>query len=148
MKRPSVWLDRNLITLHACFALCLTEASFQRELKRMKMPRASWPNFLLTPHANATCHEFETQSGQVSFIVCIEIRRNVTATQVYALLVHEAVHIWQAYCRRIGEEKPSAEFEAYAIQWLSQQLMQSLIDQRKYQRQARRAQTAGKGEKQ
>jgi hypothetical protein len=43
--------------------------------------------------------------------------------QVYALLVHEAVHIWQDVKHRIGEDNPSSEFEAYAIQNISQELM-------------------------
>ena len=38
-------------------------------------------------------------------------------------LVHEAVHIWQAWCDSIGEREPAAEQEAYAIQSISQILM-------------------------
>ena len=40
-----------------------------------------------------------------------------------ALLVHEAVHVWQAFCEDIGEKSPSDEFEAYSIQSISYELM-------------------------
>ena len=41
------------------------------------------------------------------------------------MIVHEAVHIWQAvYARNIGEQKPGwTGVAAYAIQAISQELM-------------------------
>lgn len=42
--------------------------------------------------------------------------------QVYGLLLHEAVHIWQIVKRRMGEREPSVEFEAYSIQAIAQEL--------------------------
>lgn len=38
------------------------------------------------------------------------------------LLIHEATHIWQDIREGIGEEKPSSEFEAYAMQNISAEL--------------------------
>lgn len=38
------------------------------------------------------------------------------------VLVHEAVHIWQAMCEEIREESPSEEFEAYSIQAITRSL--------------------------
>lgn len=43
--------------------------------------------------------------------------------QVYGLLVHEAVHVWQRIMEYIGESKPSDEFMAYGIQAIAQELM-------------------------
>lgn len=40
--------------------------------------------------------------------------------QVYGLLLHEAVHVWQIVKRRMGEREPSVEFEAYSIQAIAQ----------------------------
>ncbi|HEE6574468.1 UNVERIFIED_CONTAM: hypothetical protein KWE62_17950 [Acinetobacter baumannii] len=44
--------------------------------------------------------------------------------QVYGLLLHEAVHIWQIVKRRMGERDPSVEFEAYSIQAIAQDLFE------------------------
>ncbi|MFX6185803.1 hypothetical protein ABTF43_14935 [Acinetobacter baumannii] len=44
--------------------------------------------------------------------------------QVYGLLLHEAVHIWQIVKKRMGESEPSVEFEAYSIQAISQDLFE------------------------
>lgn len=43
--------------------------------------------------------------------------------QVYGLLLHEAVHVWQFVKRRMGERDPSVEFEAYSIQAIAQDLL-------------------------
>ncbi len=42
---------------------------------------------------------------------------------IAALLVHEAVHVWQQYIKDIGEDKPGYEQEAYGIQMISESLM-------------------------
>ena len=44
--------------------------------------------------------------------------------QLAAMLTHEAVHMWQVARERLGEDKPSQEFEAYAIQALTQRLLE------------------------
>ena len=64
-------------------------------------------------------------------MLCIRGHEKHTGIEVACLLVHEAVHIWQRTCEDYGEHRPSAEFEAYAIQNISQQLMQSYREQTK-----------------
>jgi hypothetical protein len=41
------------------------------------------------------------------------------------MLAHEAVHVKQDICDRIGEEKISSEMEAYIVQAVAQNLMDS-----------------------
>lgn len=38
-------------------------------------------------------------------------------------LVHEAVHVWQNACEQVGEDNPSAEFEAYSIEQIAENLI-------------------------
>ncbi len=118
------WCDRTLHQCTYCFGLCTTEAQFHRELRRLKLPREDWPRFLKTTHANATVHFFEArESNGRCAIVCMPLNRERTGIEIAGLLVHEAVHIWQAHCEDIGEQNPASEQEAYAIQHISQQLM-------------------------
>lgn len=46
-----------------------------------------------------------------------------SSIDVAALLVHEAMHVWQAFCEHVGEKSPSDEFEAYSIQSIFHELM-------------------------
>lgn len=45
-----------------------------------------------------------------------------TIIEVFGLLLHESIHIWQKIRERMGERNPSSEFEAYSIQALAQDL--------------------------
>ncbi len=44
--------------------------------------------------------------------------------EVYGLLLHEAVHVWQKVKKLMGEKEPSSEFEAYSIQAIAQDLFE------------------------
>ncbi len=40
-----------------------------------------------------------------------------------SILAHEAVHVWRHIREKIGETDPSSEFEAYAVQSITQFLL-------------------------
>ncbi|MDO7512371.1 hypothetical protein Q5M54_15095 [Acinetobacter baumannii] len=42
--------------------------------------------------------------------------------EIYGLLLHEAVHVWQKVKKLMGEKELSSEFEAYSIQAIAQDL--------------------------
>lgn len=44
--------------------------------------------------------------------------------EIYGLLLHEAVHVWQKVRKLMGEKEPSSEFEAYSIQAIAQDLFE------------------------
>lgn len=120
------WIDRHLVVAPHYIGLCLSEKEFKRELKRLDIAREEWPMFLGSRHANATCHFFDNlKTGKRIALVCMGSTKRVTTVQVHGLLVHEAVHIWQAIRDDIGERYPSSEFEAYSIQSIAQGLMQA-----------------------
>lgn len=122
-KKVTAWCDRGLIISPYYFALCLTEKAFQKELRHLKVPKNRWPEFMGSPSADATTHYFQ-RGDKHSAIVCVKATHKHTAIAVAGILVHEAVHIWQAVKDVIGEQKPSSEFEAYSVQMLSQELFQ------------------------
>ena len=127
MSEISAWCERDLITSPHYIALCLASKAFQKELKHLKVPREKWPDFMGSPHADATTHYFVLDNKH-SAIVCIRNTKKKSAEAICGLLVHEAVHIWQDICKILGEHSPSSEFEAYSIQALSQVLFEKFAE--------------------
>lgn len=121
------WIDRTLVASPYFVCLCLTEKDFHKALKKLHLPVADWPNFL--KGGNATVH-FLVQKGGLDLValVCMP-ESDHPRVSTYALLVHEAVHIWQAIKEAQGEKTPSDEYEAYSIQTLSQRLMEAYDEQ-------------------
>lgn len=114
------WLERSLIT-GPYYTLCLSEEAFRAELKRLGVTKPV--AFILNDHSDATAHYLTADNGNRCCIVCLRGMEKHTGIEIAGLLVHEATHIWQDWCEQVGEQTPGIETEAYAIQWISQQLM-------------------------
>ncbi|WP_299883281.1 hypothetical protein [Zoogloea sp.] len=112
--------------------LCTTEKMFRKTLRHIGVKKAHRPLFTVNSWSDAAVHTFDMPGKKVA-VVCLRKRSGIDHVQVLSLLVHEATHLWQSIRENIGELQPSSEFEAYAIQSLSQVLMAE------YLRQARRA---------
>lgn len=115
------WLNRSLI-LGPYLCLCTTEKDYQAVMDYLKVPphqRGPWVN----KRVGATTHLLENQDHGLVTVVCVGDVSRCSPVGVAALLVHEAVHVWQAFCEHIGEKSPSDEFEAYSIQSISYELM-------------------------
>jgi hypothetical protein len=126
----SRWLNRELMINPYYYALCLNKKDFNYELKHLGIKKTHRPEFLLNSHCNATLHFLESKKlGSNCAIICLGNTDCVDKLQVYSLLVHEAVHLWQHIKEHIGEHIPSNEFEAYSIQAISQNLMYSYKEQ-------------------
>jgi hypothetical protein len=125
------WLDRSLFISPYYYTLCLTEKAFHAELRKLKLPRSEYPPFMKTTHADATAHFFESNIGNLCCIVTINSKPDRPSSSVCGLLIHEATHLWQKIKETIGEQYPSSEFEAYAIQSLSQRLIEEYERQTK-----------------
>ena len=109
--------------------LCLDEALFRRELKRLKVPQENWPSF--THNGHAATHFFVNGDGGRTALVCMGKRKGRTLEQIHALLVHEATHIWQDEMKFINEKAAGEEIEAYGIQNIAQVLMVAYRDMKK-----------------
>lgn len=120
------WLNRDLI-VGPYLVLVLCEKDFHQALKHLKVPRADWPQWV-SGGADATTHVMTNEDGGMVCVVALGDCSSKEGVQVAALLVHEAVHVWQNWRESIGEKEPSSEFEAYSIQAISQRLMTAYSD--------------------
>lgn len=118
------WIDRDIITSPYCVGLCQSENKFLKELKRLKMPEKSMPDWI-PEDKDAMVHYLEgNNKREKCCIVCIRERKDTKPAEVIGLLIHEAVHIWQWIKEEINEKAPISEFEAYAIQGIAQKLIE------------------------
>ena len=124
----SAWCDRDLIRSPLYYAVVFTEKDFHRELRGLGLPRDKWPAFLASDHAGATAHYFESGAKKRCAIVCMHPQPDRDQVEVVGLLVHEAMHLWRWIREDIGEREPSSEFEAYSMQWITQQLCAAYRD--------------------
>jgi hypothetical protein len=121
-------MDKSLITSPINYALCTTQKAFKRELRELGIEDNS--DFIVG-NAHAMIHFYEdTITGGTCAIVCID-GRDKTLEQVYALLTHEAMHLWREIKTELGEKFPSEEFEAYAMQHIVSNLFESYKHQTK-----------------
>ena len=119
------WLDSALIKSKINYCLCLSQKEYVKVLKRLNVDTATSTEWVVDGTAAASTHHWILDSGKVS-IVCVNLDKEAYKEDpicIAGVLVHEATHIWQEFCEDIGEKHPSREFEAYSIQWISQELM-------------------------
>jgi hypothetical protein len=118
-------LDRNAVKIPFGYALCLSSDSLAALLEEEKVPVHKWPEFLNeTDHAAVTHFiERDRHYNRTLLVVCMNPDKNSAfGLDTAALLVHEAVHIFQEMARYMSEKNPSDEFMAYSIQHISEEL--------------------------
>lgn len=113
------WLNRRIAAPGPFLTLCLDQAEFDKALAHLRFRVA--PDFV-SPGSDATTHLITGPRG-LACVVCLDGWHGRDPIEVAGLLVHEAVHVWQAYAEQIGERDPGAEQEAYGVQAISQELM-------------------------
>ena len=118
------WLKRSFI-LGPYFTLCTDQKKFETCLKHLKIKP-----FDGAKNKGASTHFMVNDKNDTVAIVCL-FDHSFEIEQTYALLVHEAAHIWQEYRDSVGEKTPSHEFEAYSMQHISQELFYEYRRQRK-----------------
>lgn len=125
---PAVeWLDRRIARPGPYLTLCTREEQYLEAVAHLGV---KYPVQWVTNNADATVHYYaHPETGQTVAIVCVTNLAERNSLEVAGLLVHEAVHVWQRYCRDMGEDFPGSEQEAYAIQAISQELFESFAKQ-------------------
>lgn len=113
-----IWLNRGPMTVY--FGFCPSEAAWHAEFKRLKVPAEPYPQ------SDARCTHLIADSGKRLTIVTVSERldpkRRSDPIGLWALIGHEAMHVWQRMRDVIGEDKPSWELEAYTWQHIFAQL--------------------------
>ena len=123
------WLNRTMVQ-GPNMVLVMSQDAFIKVLDHLKIPyheRAKWNSGL------ACVYYYEAPHGGRCAVVCMDREKlaDYTSVEIACLLVHEAVHIFQFWRDYAGERTASNEFEAYAIQNISQTLMESYVNQTK-----------------
>ncbi len=122
-----IWLNNHGNCFPFSYGFCPSKAAFEREMKKMEVVNP--PRY---PTAEGCTLEFEERDGDMCALVTIgEGDDKRSPLGVFALLVHEAVHVFELLCRSMGEKNPSSEFKAYTIQMFSSQLIASYIRTRR-----------------
>lgn len=119
------WLNRDLV-LGPHLWLATNERDFHKAMRRLKAPREKWAPWL-SESSFGCMHTLTTPGGSIACVVCIRPGEQ-SAIEDACTLIHEAVHVWQAWCNYKGEDRPSCEFEAYAIESISRSLMKAYAD--------------------
>lgn len=116
------WLDRSLMR-GGYLTLVTTQAGYKRALKEMNVEAS---DRFVSEGSYATTHTLNSSTGDLAFIIGVDLERmkNFDSIALAALLVHEAVHVWQNTEREAGDMGCfGPEGEAYAIQNISSELM-------------------------
>lgn len=98
-------------------ALCLNEASFDKEMKRLKVKGAVWGE----SGSTACVVQLRGCDGDMVCIVCVH--RPLEPADVISTLTHEAVHVVQMWLADLDEKSPGNEIMAYAVQSVSTALL-------------------------
>ena len=130
-KPNSVWCERGMFQ-GGYLAFVTSQEEFQQALKDIEV--ADYGDQFVPNGWPACTHSFENVNGSVACIVGFDMEKAAKQDpiDVAALLVHEAVHVWQTNENAAG--KPGCfgtEGEAYAIQNISTRLMSAYADKLK-----------------
>ncbi len=122
------WLSRRLVE-GPYLILVLSEKDYHKVMQKFGVPTHSRAAWIASETSDATTHILRHPKHGLGCVVAMRVRDGLDGIQIAALLVHEAVHVFQEWCDHYGERKPSSEFEAYSIQAISQELMNSYAAQ-------------------
>jgi hypothetical protein len=103
---------------------CLDDETYLAEMRALKIKDF---NPFISPGADATVHEFQSTATVPIALLCIDTKQRRSLTSSAALIAHEAVHILQFIKREMREREAGAEFEAYTVQWVVQEVLRDYL---------------------
>lgn len=118
IKDRVVWCNRGWMPYH--FGFCPSEKAWEYELTRLAIKKRE-----PYPVTDASCSYF-TNSKQSKACAIVTMSDAPQPGRVkIGMLVHEAMHVWRSIKEEIGEHEASAEFEAYSMQNIVQELIEA-----------------------
>lgn len=118
MKRgkriPSLhWVELDVFPFS--FAVVLTDKAWDEEQQRLRMPMRERSDFM--PRRAIACVTTLENTGSGACVSYLKVRpaelAKLSDDAALQVLVHECVHVKQAFMERIREERPGREMEAY-----------------------------------
>lgn len=107
VKNEIIWCNSGWLPHH--YGFCPSERAWRIGMRRLKMREDDYPG-----HLKACTSLF--QNKETKRRVAVVTVGDHSPRDTVELLVHESMHVWRDMREAIGEEKPSSEFEAYAMQ--------------------------------
>jgi hypothetical protein len=111
-----IWCETPLRLPHH-YGFCPSKKAWDALAKSSKRDLGPYPDNA----ANTTLLQ-HTKNKTRTCIVTVGTRPPLATV---GLLVHEAMHVWRDIREGIGEEHPSSEFEAYAMQNIIEELLRA-----------------------
>lgn len=126
------WCNRDPCPPLPHHTLVTSERQFRSILEQYDLQPVLVREHYVAPGACATMHTFKMNNEYVCLVgVSKGHLRTAPYVEVVGTLVHEAVHIFQRYCEYLCERAPSKEFEAYAIERITKNLLELAMRIRK-----------------
>lgn len=116
IRHKMIWCEAPLRIVHH-YGFCPSKKAWDALAKASKRDIGHYPD-----NAAMTTLFQDTKAKTRTCIVTVCDR---TPRETVTLLVHEAMHVWRDIRENIGEEHPSSEFEAYAMQDIVEQLIKA-----------------------
>jgi hypothetical protein len=125
------WLDRTLVKNPVNYTVVTNDEAFHAVLDDLKIPPSERPDhYVSSEYATATTWRMKNrEDGQLVAVVGVVIRADADGITHATALCHETAHIWQWICEYIGEDSPSPEFEAYAMENICRELFEEYVRQ-------------------
>lgn len=113
------WCDNCIAVTPVAYTLVISIEEFKKFCRSFKIKNFE-PRI---PPGGAVTYFLHSTEGQGVAIVICPPYPGEDRIEIDCLIVHEATHVWQHTRKALGEKKPSSEFEAYSMQFISMALL-------------------------
>ncbi len=124
-KHKTIWLNRGWYPFY--YGFCPSEKAWNEEMKHLA-PKAVAPEY---PTSGGRCTSFRKDGKLVILVTAFEKLDTMPIDRVVDTMAHEATHVFQEMKEHLGEDKPSAEFEAYSMGAITSELFLAYMQTRR-----------------